>query len=171
MQFAHDNDARAEAYRMAAEFFAAPPDQDVLEAVRRDFHMKSTESGDEVRADFERLFSYSAGAARPVESAFLAASGEPASSDVMEYYEKAGLTFDEELDLVPDNLTIELLFMSYLCETGDVEMQESFFAEHLLSWVPDYCESLAAEAADGYYSEIASVVREFIEMEAEELSE
>jgi len=36
--------------------------------------------------------------------------------------------------------------MSYLIETNKYDLQKKFLEEHLMNWVPDYCDELAKEA-------------------------
>ncbi len=167
----NEQETRAEAYRIAADFFAQPPDEDVLDAIRGDFRMKSTESSGEIAEEFERLFSGPDAVLPPVESLFLRAIGEEPRTDAAAFYEDAGLTFGEEIDLVPDHLAVEFLFMSYLCQTAKTKLQERFLKTHLLTWVPLYCDELEEETSTVYFREVAGILREFMEMEEEEFSE
>ena len=83
-------------------------------------------------------------------------------------YAKAGLTIEKEFELIPDHLYLELLFMSYLIETSKYELQKLFLREHLLNWVPYYCDELLKEAKTVFYREVAAITRDFLISESEE---
>lgn len=162
------NIERAEAYRLLADFFLKAPEEDMLRAVKEDFDLESEETAEEINTDFDRLFSYPEGKLPPIESFFLTLESNSSSEEVAEMYAKAGLTIEEEFALIPDHLYLELLFMSYLIETNKYELQEMFLGEHLLNWVPDYCDELLKEAKTVFYREIAEITRDFLISESEE---
>ncbi len=167
MDFVEDAD-RAEAYRTLADIFSEPPAGDSLAAIREDFELESKEGEEEIRKDFLSLLVYPAGKVPPLESLF-SASGNAAVNEVTRLYLDAGLTFDEDIQLMPDHISLEFLFMSYLIETGRSELQRKFFEGHILQWVPDYCEELKKAAKTLFYREIAEVVENFVSGEHEEM--
>lgn len=92
--------------------------------------------------------------------------------DVVQCYQKAGLT-DFCLELgPPDFLGTELRFMSILAyqemlahQAADaglasqwLAMQLRFLESHLLNWVPDHCERLAAMAKTPFYKALAQLL-------------
>ncbi len=160
-----END-RAEAYRIFAGFFAHPPDAESLEAIVSDFRLSASEPVEKIAADYISLFAAPAGALQPVESLFIGDDEEP-GEDVSSIYADAGLMLDEDYDLPPDHLTLELLFMSYLIDADKTGLQQQFLDEHLFAWVPEYCDEVARTAATVFYREIAGILKEFIIMETE----
>ena len=162
------NIERAEAYRLLADFFLKTPEEDMLRAIKDDFDLESEETVEEIRRDFDRLFSYPEGKLPPIESFFLTLENTSSADEVAELYAKAGLTIEEEFELIPDHLYLELLFMSYLIETNKYDLQKVFLREHLLNWVPYYCDELLKEAKTVFYREVAEITRDFLTTESEE---
>jgi TorA maturation chaperone TorD len=164
----YSNIERAEAYRFLADFFLKAPEEDMLRTIKEDFDLESDETAEEISRDFERLFSYPEGKLPPIESFFLTLENTLSADEVAGLYAKAGLTIETEFELIPDHLYLELLFMSYLIETNKYELQKIFLAEHLLNWVPDYCDELIKEAKTVFYREVAEITRDFLTTESEE---
>jgi len=162
------NVERVEAYRLLADFFLKAPEEEMLRAIREDFDLESDETAEEIRRDFDRLFPYPEGKLPPIESFFLTLENTSSADEVAELYAKAGLTIEEEFELIPDHLYLELLFMSYLIETNKYDLQKIFLTEHLLNWVPYYCDELLKEAKTVFYREVAEITRDFLTSESEE---
>ena len=74
----------------------------------------------------------------------------------------------QEFELIPDHLYLELLFMSYLIETNKYDLQKKFLEEHLMNWVPYYCDELASQAKTVFYREVAEITRDFLVSESQE---
>lgn len=159
-----DNE-RAESYRILADLFFAPPDAEKLKSIKEDLGLESKETEEEVVADFDYLYNYEEGVTPPIESVH--ASGANATDAVTEFYYGAGLTFDEEYETVPDHISLEFLFMSYAIDIDNREMQRKFLEEHIVNWVPYYCEQVIKEAKTLFYREIAGITKDFIEGEYE----
>ena len=164
----YSNIERAEAYRILADFFLKAPEEHMLRTIKEDFELESEESADEIRRDFDRLFSYPEGKLPPIESFFLTLESTSSADEVSGFYATAGLTIDEEFELIPDHLYLELLFMSYLIETNKFDLQKKFLGEHLMNWVPDYCDELSSQAKTVFYREVAEITRDFLIAESEE---
>jgi TorA maturation chaperone TorD len=164
----YSNIERAEAYRILADFFLKAPEEDMLSTIKEDFELESEETADEIRRDFDRLFSYPEGKLPPIESFFLTLEDASSAEEVAGFYAGAGLTIEEAFELIPDHLYLELLFMSYLIENNRYELQKKFLQEHLMNWVPSYCDELVKEAKTVFYREIAEITRDFIISESEE---
>ncbi len=161
---------RAESYRTLAQFFLEPPDEEALAAVRQDFNLESSESPEQIAEDFELLFSLSHGRMQPIESVVAPAAGI-SYSDVNEFYSSAGLVISETYERAPDHLPLELLFMSYLIGNNKTVMEANFLEQHLINWVPYYCEQLSKEAATAFYRGIAGIVKDFLTAEYEEYTD
>lgn len=154
---------RAESYRILANLFFEPPDAGTLEGLREDLDLQSRESEHELLEDFDNLFVFPGGKLPPLESLY--AEGEDAAGSVADFYLRAGLTFEEEYHLVPDHISLEFLFMSYLIDTGNGGLQEKFLDEHIVNWVPYYCGKIVDLARTLFYREIAEIMRDFVESE------
>lgn len=161
-----DNSERAEAYRVLADIFSEPPDNDFLEAIKEDFELESKEAEDEIRGDFDSLFVSPGGKLPPLESLHDIREKTP-TSPVSEFYEKAGLTIDEEFEYIPDHISLEFLFMSYLIETNRIDLQENFLEGHIMNWVPYYCDEVIKQAGTVFYKEIAEITKDFVTNEYE----
>jgi len=167
----YSNLERAEAYKLLADFFLNAPEEDMLRSIKEDFELESEETADEIRRDFDRLFPYPEGKLPPIESFFLTLENTSHADEVSAYYASAGLTIDEEFELIPDHLYLEFLFMSYLIETNRYDLQKKFLDEHLMNWIPHYCDELIRQAKTVYYREIAEITRDFLIAESEEAVE
>jgi TorA maturation chaperone TorD len=78
---------------------------------------------------------------------------------------------DEEISIIPDHISAELLFMSYLIENGLTEHRIKFLREHLFRWVPEYCDEIQRHANSAFYKEVANILKEFILSDYELMSE
>lgn len=135
------------------------------------------------RARLFRGISRDLGPVPPYEAVFRAREGL-AEVDVLlalrELYEELGVELGEGVAERPDSLGVELGVMAYLCaeearivsqgETAGAgqlaRLQELFLRDHLLRWVPAYCEMLAREAGCGFYSGAARLLKAFLDEEA-----
>jgi TorA maturation chaperone TorD len=167
MDFIEDTD-RAEAYKMLADIFFEPPEGESLAAIKEDFSLDSEDGEEEIRNDFAGLLAYPGGKMPPLESLF-SAIGNTAVGEVIGLYLEAGLTIEEDFQPMPDHISLEFLFMSYLIETEKPELQREFFEGHIMTWVPDYCGKLKSGAKTLFYREIAQIVVDFLNGEHEEM--
>lgn len=78
---------------------------------------------------------------------------------------------DEDISLIPDHISAELFFMSYLVENGLSGLQQRFLEDHLSKWIPEYCGEVQKHAGTNFYKEIANILKEFILSEHELMSE
>lgn len=165
MNIADDNTERADAYKILADLYSKAPGQEQLEGIREDLELKSQEDAREIHDDFKNVFHYPGGKLPPVESVFLFQSGSGSVTPVTELYAAAGLIIGEQFIMVPDHVSLEFLFMSYLVTTRNLDLQNKFLQEHLVNWVPFYCEAVKKEAKTLFYREIAGMTSDFIESE------
>ena len=161
MNLETDNQERAEAYRVLAQFFLAPPDEEALAAIRQDFSLDAQEPIDVITEEFNKLFLYPQGRIVPLESLFTRAGGT-GYTDVASVYAGSDLAIDDSYAVAPDHISVELLFMSYLIENGKTEMEKKFLVQHLMNWVPYYCEEVTRQATTFFYREIADMVKDFL---------
>lgn len=165
MNVTDENSERSEAYRILADLYSEPPEEETLSAIKQDLELKSAESADEIRTDFNSLFAYPGGKIPPLESLFLTRTGTPSVSSVADFYAGADLTIEEEFEMMPDHVSLEFLFMSYLIDINNIELQNKFLEEHLMNWVPYYCEEVKREAQTLFYKEIAGTTADFLDSE------
>ncbi len=152
---------RADIYELFSQFFLGPPDEETVGVIRQDFSLDSKDAADEISRDFDELFSYPHGRLVPLESLFSPTKGI-GQPDVADIYAGAGLVVDDMYDVAPDHISLEFLFMSYLIERGRTAMEQKFLEQHLVNWVPYYCDKIMKQAQTGYYREIAEIIKDFL---------
>lgn len=164
--FSHDEE-RSESYRILADLFLRPPDDTDLDVIKTDFSLKAPENAAQAGEEFAALFAYPGGALQPVASSF-AQEVHASAPDIIEFYSMAGLILDETYGLPPDHLVTELLFMSYLIGTRENSLQKIFLEQHMMNWVPYFCDAVTEKAKTVFYREIAEILKDFLTSEYEE---
>ncbi|MBI5213289.1 MAG: molecular chaperone TorD family protein [Nitrospirae bacterium] len=165
---------RAELYRLLAAIFMREPSGELIIQLKEIFQMKFDDSHEEIRVDFVNIFLRPDGHLLPCESLYNYPLGDrprlwgKVTVEVQAFYNSAGLAIDEEIKLMPDHISMEMLFMSYLIENGLSMLQKTFLGEYLVKWAPEYCDELQKHAGTAFYKEVANILKEFIlsEMEA-----
>jgi len=176
MELYNEEIERAELYKLFSSLFMKEPPEDILVELKDMFQMRFNDTQEEIASDFALLFLGTDPHLSPHESLHRYALEETpklwgsATKEVQTFYRSVQLMVDEEMALIPDHLTVELLFMSYLVENNFVEQQKAFMEKHLMQWVPDYCGEIESHARTTFYVEIAVLVREFIISDHEKLS-
>lgn len=171
-----DDAERAETYELFAGLFLKEPTTEVLLQMKEMFRMTFDETFTEIGIDFRHLFSGSEKHPPPCESLYNYPVGDKPrlwgrmTEEVRELYRSAGLMIDEEIDLIPDHVSAELLFMGYLIDNGLEEVQAEFLDEHLLKWIPPFCEEVKNRAETTFYKEVADLLKEFILSDYEQLT-
>jgi TorA maturation chaperone TorD len=104
---------------------------------------------------------------------------------VVEMYQKAGVELSADIKEPPDHVGIELGFLSYLCsmeaaawrehDTDSavrvIHLESEFLRDHIEAWVPNLCRKIEKEDRTGFYRGIATMTREFLEEDSDELTE
>jgi len=163
-----DESERIELYRLFARLFIKEPDAETLSALKDIFSMKFNETSNELGDEFALFFSGASGHFLPYESLYNYPMGDKprlwgkTTEEVQAFYSAAGLMIDQQIDLLPDHLAAELLFMSYLIEAALKEYQKIFLEEHLLKWVPLYCDELQRRAGTTFYRAVANLLKELL---------
>jgi len=92
-------------------------------------------------------------------------------------YRKAGIVKAQGYAEPEDHIAFELKFMHYLCEEGlsaifsseklveCLNVQKEFLNEHLLRWVPDFCDALYECELSDFYKGIAKLTKGFLLLE------
>jgi TorA maturation chaperone TorD len=160
------NDQRADVYELFSQFFLNPPDEETLAILRQDFLLESREPLPVISEEFDELLRFPSGRLQPIESLY---TGQMVSehTDIRSVYAAAGLGLDDTYDVAPDHLSLEFLFMSYLIENGKTEIEQKFLEQHLMNWVPYYCEEVMKQSQTLFYREIAEIVKDFLISESD----
>lgn len=175
----YDNKAaeRAEVYKLFSALLMKEPTPEIVQEVKELFRIESDEPFEAISGDFAAIFLRPDLHMAPYESLYNVPLGDKpalwgkAAIETQAFYESSGLVLDESIDLVPDHLAIELLFMSYLIENGRVEEQRKFLEEHLFLWMPSYCEGIQKHAGTVFFKDVANLMKEFIMSEYELMNE
>lgn len=91
-------------------------------------------------------------------------------------YRKVGIAKAKDYAEPEDHIAFELKFMHYLCEeelSADTEeriaeclnMQKEYLNDHLLRWVPDFCNALTECVLSDFYKGIARITKGFLLLE------
>ena len=103
--------------------------------------------------------------------------------EVKKFIETTGLEYQTDFKGLPDHISVELEFMQQLTlreeqawEDADTEgaaycrnIEEKFIEEHLIPWVPEFCEKIMQETELPFYRDLAALTRNFIEFEKAEM--
>ena len=107
-----------------------------------------------------------------------------ATVEVKKFIEAAGLEYESDYKGMPDHVSVEFEFMAALARReaqvwseGDevvarrcLDVQKKFLKEHLMKWIPDFCEKVIQQAELPFYYAVAELTRSFIEFENKEFS-
>jgi len=102
---------------------------------------------------------------------------------VKKFIESAGLEYKSEFTGMPDHISAELEFMQKAVareaeawQEGDCDgalyclrMQKKFIDEHLMQWIPVFCDKVISWAELSFYREMAKLTKNFIETEKKEI--
>ncbi len=103
--------------------------------------------------------------------------------EVKKFIAASGLEYSSGYNGLPDHISVELEFMQRAVRREEqarkeddddgvlycLRMQKKFIDEHLIKWVPVFCNKVIAEAELSFYRGMAGVTRNFIEFEKEEI--
>lgn len=104
--------------------------------------------------------------------------------EVKKFIEFSGLEYRPDYTGIPDHISVELELMQKIAqreakaweeEDRDgalrcLKYEKQFIEEHLICWIPDFCEKVIAAAESPFYREMASLTKTFIEFESREIS-
>lgn len=156
-----------------------------------DFFQKSKEDLlDDLAVEYARLFLGPGRHISPHESVHHqqddAQSGQlwgDSTVKVKKFIETTGLEYKTDYRGMPDHISVELEFMEQVIrregqawEEDDkggaqycLKIEKKFIDEHLIRWIPTFCERVINEAELPFYREMAALTRSFIEFEKEEM--
>lgn len=173
-QFEEDGELeRGDLYKMIASVFLEAPTGAVFAGLEDIADITPAETEHDIGHDFHDLFAHNQ---VPVYESFYNYPMEEgprrwgkATGDVQKFYESAGLAVWEDKQMAPDHISTELLFMSYLAENDHVIELGSFLREHVMKWVPAFCEEVEARAKTEFYRKIAILLEELVSSDYAEL--
>jgi TorA maturation chaperone TorD len=133
----------------------------------------------DLQVEYSRLF---LGPFKPVlypyESIFLGRNHEEGTDvpRVDQLFRREGLALSPQFKDLPDHISVDFEFMSYLCskeiEADDSQdataslacrlRQQSFLEHHIINWVPAFAEQLERVAQIKFYRELANFTRRFV---------
>ncbi len=104
--------------------------------------------------------------------------------EVKKFIEFSGLNYTSDYTGLPDHVSVELEFMQQVTlrevqawkeadkdkATACRQVEKKFIEEHLIRWIPNFCEKVMQEAELPFYRSLASLTRSFIEFEMEEMN-
>ncbi len=163
---------------------ALRPPADALASTLETFEEHATQALRDLEIEYNRLF---VGPARPVappyESVWRDPQGQvmgPPAQAVQQQYAEAGLALSPDYHDLPDHLAIELGFMAYLsaqqAETeGDdrlpwAERASAFLQQHLLVWLPPFCQRIRQESRHPFYTALANLTETFVNWDSARLT-
>jgi TorA maturation chaperone TorD len=105
--------------------------------------------------------------------------------DVKKFIETTGLEYKQEYSGMPDHISVELDFMkeaagreAQAIEEKDWEgalycqkMEKKFICDHLIKWIPTFCDKIISQAEISFYGDLADVTKDFITLESEEIDQ
>ena len=144
---------------------------------------------EELAADYASLFlGIGRRPAHPYESVYLGSEKitmrEP-YHEVARIYFAEGLRIADKVREPEDHLALEFEFMAHLCrkveealrkddaveETRLLNLQKSFSKEHLISWIPDFCDDVVVGSTKfTFYSAIAALTKRFVVLDEQYLN-
>lgn len=162
------NEDMAEGFEMLRKFMKASKDVDVV-------HDKLTD-------EYTRLFlGPGTPSVPPYESMYV--DGEMMGASLLSLkkdYRKAGIARSSSYKEPEDHIAFELKFMHHLCEEAleneermkeCLSLQRKFMDEHLMKWVPDFCDDLYKSKRSDFYKGIAKITKGFIFLEKDVIDE
>ncbi|MEK3733129.1 MULTISPECIES: TorD/DmsD family molecular chaperone [Paenibacillus] len=121
-------------------------------------------------AEYRRLLAYSK--QRPLTETKYTKRGN--AQDLAEFYASVGVAFKKLEGEADDYIAIELEFMTLLhdrmmnntyCEDSMIklmEIQEKFLQDHLLTWIPSFCQDLRTATDSPLYQSLSRLLEEFL---------
>lgn len=191
---AEESSTRAAVYQLLASAFLEPPTESRLEQLRAlsaalGETLAPPDDIQQARQEFHDLLKVPTGRYVPPYEAVYRDSREidgvptrgllmgPSTVDVKRLYQDAGAELG--LSELSDHIGVELAFLAFLCERekaayaeGDSAAADNYRAyqlgflnEHILKWVPAYCDDVGERSMTGYFRALAAVTPELCRLD------
>lgn len=135
-----------------------------------------TTSSDELKREYSGLFEVgSQGPPVPIREDLHRNQPAGVREDIVRFYEFFGYGLEEKFQWAPDHLSVELEFMHFLCyqeaeqslaDKGDplsFQLAQHDFAErHLINWVSELAQEVAAQQPNSLYARLTAALSEFL---------
>lgn len=103
--------------------------------------------------------------------------------EVKVFVETLGLKYKEDDQSIPDHISVEFEMMQKVIEREAEEwekgsndealsflkIEKMFIEDHLIQWIPVFCNKVIAQADYSFYREIAELTKSYIEFEKENI--
>jgi len=157
------------------ERFYSDPESDVVEDLAVEFARLFIGPGRHISAH-ESIFTELDGDARGLWGR--------TTVEVKTFIETTGLNYEPKFTGLPDHVSVELEFMQKLSEwEADKWMQEDrtsaeycltvqrmFLEQHLLCWLPQFCDAVIAQAEMPFYRAMAELAKNYLEFERQNVA-
>lgn len=104
---------------------------------------------------------------------------EASTVAVNQFIKRIGFEFQVNNSMIPDHISVEFELMQRLAHyeaqawaAGDehtamdcLAVEHEFIKQHLITWVPQFCQQVIKETESLFYREMAKLTRDFIEAE------
>ncbi len=165
----------ARVYKVLASLFIHQPNNEVLQEVEEELEIRVEDPLSDIVEDYLKLFSETEEAVLPYESLYNYPAEEGPSlwgqvtQEVNDFYQACGLSLQEYVNLPADHLSLELLFVSYLIENEMLDELTTFFEDHIIKWVPLFCDRVSEKAQTLFFKEVARALKEIVTSDYEDL--
>lgn len=106
------------------------------------------------------------------------------TAKVKVFIESSGLKYHSDFKGMPDHISVELEFMCRLTKAEQearekedapklekiLNLERRFIDEHISKWIPQFADKIAAQTKLSFYRNMATLTKEFIQFETEELN-
>ncbi len=92
--------------------------------------------------------------------------------DVENRMRSFGVEVSKNFKEPPEHISVELEFLKYLYLIGEgeaLEEAESFLEDHLIQWVPQFCNCIIKNSKISFYKEVCVLLKEFLNDELRDL--
>jgi TorA maturation chaperone TorD len=103
--------------------------------------------------------------------------------EVKKFVESLGLKYKESDTSIPDHISVELELMQKVIEKERqawkenngkdalhyLKIEKMFMEDHLIKWIPEFCDKIIAEAELSFYREMARLTKDFMAIEKKEI--
>jgi len=103
--------------------------------------------------------------------------------DVKRFIEWLGLSYDPDYKGIPDHVAVEFELMQKITEGESkawlgcdvdsartcLEYEGRFLRDHLLKWIPDFCNEVMNESKTNFYQEMARFTKDYLYFEDEQI--
>ena len=104
--------------------------------------------------------------------------------EVKKFVESLGLKYKDSDTSIPDHISVELELMQKIIakekegwsdNSGNdalhyLKIEKMFMEDHIMKWIPKFCDEITAEAELSFYREMAGLTKSFIQTDMEDMN-